>query len=84
MEELKSARDRIRTFIHQRFPVARERKLGDEDSLLESGAIDSLGILDVVSFFEDEFKVRLEDEELVPENFDTVAALARLVESKRA
>lgn len=80
MDEVKG---KIRAFIQKRFPVARERGLTDEDSLLESGAVDSLGILDVVSFFEEELGVRLEDEELVPENFDSVVALARLVESKR-
>ena len=77
-------RGRIRAFITRRFPVVEDRKLMDEDSLLDSGAIDSLGILDVVAFLEEEFGIGLEDDELVPENFDTVVTLARLVESKQA
>lgn len=76
-------RGRIRMFLAGRFPIVAERKLSDEDSLLDSGAIDSLGILDVVAFLEQEFGISVEDDDLNPENFDNVSALARLVESRR-
>ena len=75
---------RVREFIMKRFPIAAERKLSDEDSLLESGAIDSLGILDVVAFLEDDFDLMIEDDELDPENFDSIASLVRLVQKKAA
>ena len=81
-EKASGVRGLVRGFIVKRFPVAQERQLGDEDSLLDSGAIDSLGILDVVAFLEEEFEFQLDDDELAPEHFDSIASLAKLVESK--
>jgi acyl carrier protein len=74
----------IREFLRKRFPLVRERALSDDDSLLESGAVDSLGVLDIVTFLEEKFGIQVADEELDPGNFDSVSSLARLVEGKRA
>lgn len=74
--------DRIRRFIQDRFARARHRHLGDHDHLLEQGILDSLGVLDVVAFLEEEFGVVLADEELTPEHFQSVVSLAALVASK--
>ena len=76
-------RTRIRSFIESRFPLYRDGNLGDEDSLLDQGVIDSLGILDVVQFLEKDFGVHVEDEELNPANFESVAALVSFVEGKK-
>lgn len=51
-------------------------------NLLEEEIIDSLGIFTLVSFVEDRFGVSIEPEEVNLENFETVAAVTRLVESK--
>jgi acyl carrier protein len=51
--------------------------------LLESGLLDSLGIQELTSFIEDEFGVRVLNEDLVPENFVTIESLARMVQHKR-
>jgi len=75
--------DRIRKFIVERFPLARELDPGDDDSLLEAGVIDSLGILDMVTFLEESFGVVAEDDDLNPENFDSISSLARFVATKR-
>jgi acyl carrier protein len=75
--------DQIRNFIIEHFPSARRRKLGNSDALLENGIIDSLGVLDLVSFLEAAFAISVSDEELLPENFQTVERLARFVEGKR-
>ena len=75
-------RARVRDFIMKRFPVARDKGLSDDDSLMRSGAVDSLGILDLVAFMESEFDFELTDDELQEENFDCIASLATLVESK--
>jgi acyl carrier protein len=58
------------------------RQLTDDYPLLESGVIDSFGIFEIVQFLEDECSVEIADDELVPENFATLAAIAKLVESK--
>ena len=52
------------------------------DSLVETGVIDSVGILKLVSFIEREFRVKIGDDELLPENFDTLADVTRLVAEK--
>ena len=71
---------RIRSFLNRQFPLT--KNVGDEQSLLGGGLIDSLGILEVVSFMENEFKIAIADEELSPENFGTVRSLANFVQQK--
>ena len=73
----------IRKFVMERFPLARQRRIGDDDSFLESGIIDSLGILELVSFVEKEFEITVSDEELLPENFESFRCLIAFVERKR-
>src|SRR5688500_17196372 len=75
---------RIREFILGKFPIAKQRGGSDDDPLLRSGILDSLGILEVVSFLESEFDIVVADEELVPESFETIATIARFVDRKRA
>lgn len=55
----------------------------DDDSLVESGLIDSLGIMKLVQFIETEFEIVVADAELTPDNFDTVEAINSLLESKK-
>lgn len=76
-------RDEIRAFVKARFPLVRERGLGDDDSLLESGALDSLGMLDLVTFIGETFGIELADDDLTPEHFDSVSSLSRLLSAKR-
>ena len=75
--------DQIRSFVLEKFPQAKKKSLSDSDKLLESGIVDSLGILDLVAFLESDFKVQITDDELLPENFQTVEAIAEFVERKR-
>jgi len=75
--------DRIREFVRSRFPLARNLDFSDGDSLLDAGVIDSLGILDLVGFLEETFGIQASDEDLNPENFDSIATLVRFVEDKR-
>ena len=56
--------------------------LRDDESLFEAGIIDSLGILQLVSFLEERFSVQVEDEELIPENFETINRLLDFMEKK--
>jgi acyl carrier protein len=72
----------IRKFIFDKFPLARKQQIKDSDPLLESGVLDSLGVLDLVTFVEQEFSVHVADEELVPENFQTIDRIAAFIETK--
>jgi acyl carrier protein len=58
--------------------------LNNSDSFLNKGIIDSTGILEVIYFLEEEFSIHVEDEEMVPENFDSVNNIVKYVEKKQA
>ena len=75
--------DLIRDFIKQRFPLSSSKELTKDLSLLDSGIVDSLGILDLVGFIEEQFGVEAQDDDLVPENFDSIAALTQFVNERR-
>lgn len=75
---------RIRDFVLTEMGWDRdEAELTAEFPLLEEQAIDSLGVYQLVSFIEEAYGVSIGDHELIPENFSTLAAIDRLVESKR-
>jgi acyl carrier protein len=75
--------DRIREFIVKQFPMARKKGLKLDEKWLETGMIDSLGILDLVHFLEKEFSVTISDDELQPENFQSLDAVVGFVGKKR-
>lgn len=72
----------ITGFLLERFPLARKQNLREDTPLLESGLLDSLGILDVVAFVEGRFGIRLSDDDLVPENFQSIEKLAAFLKCK--
>lgn len=74
--------DRLKDFVYKKFPLAKKQGVKNSDPLLDSGIIDSLGILDLVTFIEKEFGVHVSDEELLPENFQTLDALAVFIQQK--
>lgn len=57
--------------------------ISDDEPLIESGIIDSLGIMKLIGFLEEEAAIQITDEELIPENFATVAAIVALVQKKQ-
>ncbi len=76
-------KQKIKDFIIETFLFgSNDNSLGDEDSFLETGIIDSTGVLELVSFVEEEFEIEVRDEELVPENFDSLNKLAEYVGRK--
>lgn len=58
--------------------------LSDDDSFLEKGIIDSTGVMELVSFVETEFGFRVEDEELIPDNLDSINKLVSYITGKKA
>lgn len=56
---------------------------GDDDSLLEQGVLDSLGLMRVLEFLRDEYHLTIDDEEVVPENFQSINAIATFVDKRR-
>ena len=58
------------------------KKLGDNVSLLASGLIDSLAVLDIIAFLETRFDIRFEPEDLTGDNFDRISSMAALVRAR--
>ena len=73
----------LRQFISENFLFGVDDLFSDDDSFLENGIIDSTGVLELIAFLEKTFAMTVEDEELVPENLDSVNNVARFVETKR-
>jgi acyl carrier protein len=71
---------RIRGFLVRQFPAT--KNVSNDEALLKNGLIDSLGILEVVTFLEHEFSITVSDEDLLPENFGSVQSIADFVQSK--
>ena len=69
MSELKT---KIRAFVVENFLFGEDKDLKDETSFLDEGIIDSTGILELVSYLEEEFRITVEDEDLVPEKLDSI------------
>ncbi len=57
-------------------------ELTDSTSLIDFGVIDSLGIMKLLAFFEKEFSITIDGDELTPDNFENVETIVRMVKSK--
>jgi acyl carrier protein len=73
----------IRRFLTERAWLTDDAEVSESDSLLEKGVIDSVAMVELVSFIEQTFEIRIHDEELMPENFDSLAAMGAFISSKR-
>lgn len=76
-------RSSISTYIQSEFSAAlTSASLSDDTQLIESGIIDSLGIMKLLQYLEESFSIRIADDELRPENFETPGTIVSLVEKK--
>lgn len=74
----------ISAFLKDRFPALANKPLVAETQLLASGAIDSLGILELVTFLDERFGIELMDDDFDPANFETFGQLVAFAERQRA
>ncbi len=77
-----SVEKQIRKFIEENFILDGNDNLSLEDSLLEKGIIDSTGVLELVAFIEETYNVKIKDEELIPENLDSIKSISRFIQEK--
>ena len=83
LEENMEYKNKIKQFILKEIMASKsEDSLGDEQSLIESGIIDSLTILKILNFLKETFKIKITNDELIPENFETLNAINGLVHRK--
>ena len=79
MSELKQ---QIRTFIVENFLFGDSTQLQEDTSFLDSGIVDSTGILELVTFLEEKYNISIEDDELIPENLDSLTNIVRFLDHK--
>jgi acyl carrier protein len=77
-------REAIRSFIVENFLFGEDRRIPDDESFLQSGLIDSTGILELVQFIEQTYGITVEDPEMVPENLGSLAGIVAFVTAKTA
>jgi acyl carrier protein len=75
-------RGKIKAFIIDNFLFGDERGLENETSLLDAGIIDSTGVLELISYLEDHFNIHIEDNEVIPENLDSINQVAAFLKRK--
>ena len=75
---------KIRNFIIENFLFEEDDSLKEDTSFLESGIIDSTGILELVMFIEETYGINVEDDEIIPENLDSISNVVAYVNRKAA
>jgi acyl carrier protein len=81
--DLTDPKRQLRAFITRNFYIPDGQALDEATSFLASGIIDSTGVLELVTFVESEYGLTITDDELIPANFDSLAALADFIQRKR-
>ena len=75
-------RAKLREFMKNNFLLGNDVDLKDDDSFMNKGIVDSTGILEVVSFVEETFSIKIPDEDLLPENLDSINNLLKYVTAR--
>lgn len=80
-----TSENKIRNYILENYLFTEDQSaLDNGDSFLDKGILDSTGILEVIYFLEDDFGIKIEDEEMIPENLDSVNNIVSFLKRKAA
>ena len=80
MEQRQDIEDGVRRFITENFPLGDTgHELAGGESLLEVGVIDSVGVLELIEYLEASYSIAIPDEDVLPENLDSIEAIGRYV-----
>jgi acyl carrier protein len=71
----------VRNFLKDE--LGKNPNVGRDESLLESGTVDSIGVMRLVAFLEATFGITVDEDDLMPDNFDTIAAIAAFVQGRQ-
>ncbi|HEY9160701.1 MAG TPA: acyl carrier protein [Desulfomonilia bacterium] len=83
MPSSSSIKETVMNFIRENFIMGRSDVVLDEKvSLIDSGVMDSTGVLELVEFLESKYSIKIEDEELVPENLETIENIIGFLKTK--
>lgn len=69
----------VKTYVVENFLFGDDRRIGPDTDFLENGILDSTGVLELVGFLEEKFGIRVEDDELVPDNMNSLEKITRYI-----
>jgi acyl carrier protein len=72
----------IRGFLVETFLFGRDQPFTNDDSFLENGLIDSTGVLELIGFIEEKYNIKVQEEEMIPENLDSIHFLLDFIRRK--
>lgn len=72
-------KEKIKDFIIENFLFGEDNDLKDDTSFLEEGIIDSTGVLELIEYLEEEFELEIDDEDMIPENLDSLNNLEQFI-----
>ena len=79
-----SVEEKIREYVLENYLFTDDQsELANDDSFLEKGILDSTGILEIINLIEEEYKIEVEDDEMIPENLDSVNNIVAFVSKKQ-
>jgi acyl carrier protein len=76
-------RQEIRDFVVKSFLFGQDQDLKENASFLDAGIVDSTGVLELVAHLEERYGIKVADDELIPDNLDSIDAIATFIERKR-
>ena len=78
-----SVESRVRSYVLENYLFTDDQsELDSNDSFLEKGIVDSTGVLEIIQFLEEEFAIKVTDQEMVPEYLDSVNKIVNLIQEK--
>lgn len=80
----KETQEQVRNFVIENLLLGEEEEnFSNGQSFLDSGLIDSTGILEIIAFLEDEYDITIKDDEMIPENLDSVERIVAFLEKRK-
>ncbi len=73
----------LKQFFKENFMVEFNGEISDSDSFLENGVIDSTGVLELVLFLEETYEIKVEDDDIIPENLDSMDNIEAFIKTKQ-
>ena len=77
-------KDMVRQFLLDNFVMGANASIADDTSFMKGRILDSTGFIELITFIEDTFKITVDDEEMLPENFDSLNNIEGYLSRKRA
>ena len=75
-------KSQVRQYVMDNFLMGAAAKIGDDESFMGSHVIDSVGVLELIAFLEERFRIKVEDHEMVPDNLDSLNGVGRYLARK--